>query len=334
VFAYALLVAVVATGVCVVFAFPHGAPSCDEALVLAPIPTSWPSMVALDGMGGFRLVEGNPTGGPIEFVVEDGVCPGEGAPVYSRALANLAPSADDLRIRYMRDWDIFVLTSTGEASPTLERILNPPERVAVGDAPERPLLAFRPEPRLAFVVPPELTMELAGLSLAAVAAIVWGIARARRRLRLAGALLDPEQFVDATCKDDGTLWIGERAVVVHGERPPSRRLGRVVVRVAQESGGDYRTPPTAQVADVFQGDRRQAADRQLHGASLILSAFTAVTVSIAVVAGILSVDTWVAQEAAQRAAFSHRTALRRARIETLNRCGILRPCDEVVPRAP
>jgi hypothetical protein len=294
VFAYALLVAVVATGACVVFAFPHSAPSCDEALVPVHVPPSWSRWEVLPDMGGFRIVPRQPLRDVSRdvvdeldaMVVEDGVCPGA-APL-------LAAGLRDLRVRRMRGFDTFLLTS-GDTAVT----------------------AFRPEPRLAFVIPPHLTLQLAGFSLAASLVIALGIARARRRLRLAAELFDPERFVEATCKEDGTLWIGESAVVVRGESAGTRRPGRVVVRVAKESGGDYRTPPTVQVADMFQGDRRQAADRQLRRASMVLSAFAAATISIAIVAGILSVNAWVNQEEAQRVAFSQRKALRDARIAAL-----------------
>jgi hypothetical protein len=314
-FAYALLLAALVTGVCVVFALPHGAPRCDEALVPMPVPASWERSVELPEMAGFRLVRGEPPDTE-EFVVEDGVCPGEGAPLHVRLLG-YEPSAASLRVRRMYDWDTFVLVSAGPWRVTAKDRAWPPRSpypISTDvDPPEKALVAFRAVSRLPFAIPPKVTVQVAGLCLAAGVAIVWGIVRARRRLRLARDLLDPERFVEATCTADGTLWIGDSAVVVRGEPVGTRRPGRVVVRVAGESGGDYRTPPTAQVADVFQGDRRQAANRQVHRASIILSAFTAVTISIAIVAGALSVDTWVSQEEAQRAAFHHRKELRQAR---------------------
>jgi hypothetical protein len=326
VFAYALLLAVLAAGVCIVVLVPHDAASCDEALVQETVPPSWPRTVAYPGMAGFRLVRGEPPDEALAFVVEDGVCPGEGARLDAPTPAGVSPYG--LRIRREHDWDVFILTRVeADALPIVETMAS--ASGAGGAWAETPLLAFRPQPRMPFAIPLEKVLMLEGLDVAAAVAIGWGIARARRRLRLSQELLDPDMFAEATCKQDGTLWIGGSALVVWGVAPPrATRVGRVVVRVARESDGDYRTPPTAHVADVFRGDRQQASDRQQRCASIILSAFTAVTISIAIVAGILSVDAWVSREETERAAFSHRKALRDARLAEAIHCYADASCDE------
>jgi hypothetical protein len=327
-FAYALLLAVVAAGVWIAVAVPHDAGSCDEALVPEHVPRSWPQTVAYPGLAGFRLVRGQRPNEAAAFVVEDGVCPGEGARLELDAWDLVRLELSDLRIRREHDSDLFVLTRVEhDQVPTVETMVG--ASGSRGYWAETPLLAFRPQPRMPFAIPPKQVLMLEGLDLAAAAAIMWGIARARRRLRLFQELLDPDRFAEATCREDGTLWIGGSALVVRGEASPRvTRPGRVVVRVARESGGDYRTPPTAHVADAFRGDRQQASDRQMRRASIILSAFTALTISIAIVAGLVSLDAWVSREGAERDAFSRRASLRNARLAEALHCFVDASCDE------
>jgi hypothetical protein len=90
VFPIGLLLAIVTSGALIVFGVSHFPPTCDEALVAESVPPGWQKWRELPNTSGFHLVPGKrrePPHDDLAFVVEDGVCPGEGAAIDATSLA-------------------------------------------------------------------------------------------------------------------------------------------------------------------------------------------------------------------------------------------------------
>jgi hypothetical protein len=307
VFPFALLLALVVAGALLVFAVPHSPPGCDEALVTMPLPWGWTKWKELRDLGGFRVVSEplqTPTGEQeASFLEEEGVCPGEGVRLDARRIAAFEPSPAVLWLRQSPFGDSYVVTmrpDLGADSPV--------------PAPEQPLVAFVPEARSTFSISPADTRALLALDVAAAAAIALGIARARKKLRLARDLLDPNEFTEAVCREDGSVWMGTSAVSVRDGAFRGGRAGPVLVRVEHTSGGDYRTAPSVGVAQVVRGTRKLAADRETRGASMTLSAFIALTVSLTILGGGGSLSAWVTHVEASQTTLRMRAAKRSARL--------------------
>jgi hypothetical protein len=295
VFPIGLLLAVAASLAILVFGVSHVRPSCDEALAPVRIPPGWQKWRDVTRTSSFRPALGMRGDPPLHeafFYVEDGVCPGEEAVVDGEDLRD-EPFDDPerppvIRIRESPSHDVFVVTLE---SARMCRIAGP--------GCEAALSAFRPElaPELrglrSLVVSPRDTRVLVALHAVAAAAIAWGIARARRNRRLARELLDPARFVEATCREDGTLVLEANAVVVREGARRSIRPGPVLIRVRRTSGGEYRTPPSVRVDEMARGGRAQASQRAARRASRILNSMVAVAVTAGILGGSCALTAWV-----------------------------------------
>jgi hypothetical protein len=290
IFPIGLLLAIVASGALIVFGISHFPPTCDEALVAQSVPWGWHKWRELPSTSGFHLVPGKrrePPHDDLAFVVEDGVCPGEGAAIDATRLGGADAPWPAVRIRESPFREAFVVTAqSASACPA-----------PTGEGCEAAVAAFRPTARPeglpSIVLPLRETLVLVGIHLAAAAAIAWGIERAQRSRRFARELLDPGRFVEATCREDGTLFLGTDAVVVRRVARPPIGPGPVLVRLARSSSGDYRTPPVVRVEEVARGGRAQASDRAMRRASMILNGLVAVAVSAAILGSWLALGTWV-----------------------------------------
>jgi hypothetical protein len=292
IFPIGLLLALVVSSALIVFAVSHSPPACDEALVAQPLPPDWNKWRELRSTAGFRLVPGKRREAPrdnLAFVVEDGVCPGEGAAIDARWLDAANRPSPVLRFRESPFGSAFVIAAqNGSACPA-----------PTGEGCETAVVAFRtavaPEVQglKLIVVSPRETLVLVAMHLAVATVIAWGIVRAARNRRFARELLDPGRFVEATGREDGTLSLDANAGVVCEVGRQSRFRGPVLVRLSRSHGGGYRTPPTVRVEEVVRGGRAQASQRAMGRASMLLNGLTALAVSAAIVGSFCGLNAWV-----------------------------------------
>jgi hypothetical protein len=243
---------------------------CEESLPAVTEPPGWQAWPVAPELGGFGLsywtsMPKYQLGYSDVSLVELGVCPGEGAsvePWFASAEpgdASYLRHPGELRVRHSPDGAVHVVTGRVD-----------------GAGPEGFVTAFvrQREHRVALLS--RRAAACLGADVVALVVLLAGIARAARRLRLAGRILDPSLFQPAVRDPGGNVRMGATAVTTDGEA--SGTPGAVMVRVVSTRPGDYRTAPSRHVTEVVEGARQDAARGMARASSWAAAAAMGVAV--------------------------------------------------------
>jgi hypothetical protein len=246
-----MTVAVLGIGALLAEAVRRDVVVCQESLPAVPEPPGWQAWSVAPELGGFGLsywtsMPKYHLGYSDVALVELGVCPGEGAsvePWFAAAEpgdASYLRNPGELRVRHSPDGETHVVTGRVD-----------------GAGPEWFVTAFVRQRGHRVALLSRRAAACLGADAVALVVLVAGIARAVRRLRLAGRILDPSLFQPATRDPGGSLRMGATAVTTDGEAAGTSR--DVMVRVVSSRPGDYRTAPSRHVTEVVEGARMDAA---------------------------------------------------------------------------
>jgi hypothetical protein len=245
-----MTVAVLGIGALLAQAVRRDVVVCEESLPAVPEPPGWQAWPVAPELGGFGLsywtsMPKYHLGYSDVSLVELGVCPGEGASVEpwfaasERGDASYLRNPGELRVRHSPDGEMHVVTGRVD-----------------GAGPEWFVAAFVRQHGHRLALLSRRAAACLGADAVALVVLLAGIARAVRRLRLAGRILDPSLFQPATRDPGGRIRMGATAVTTEGN--VAGAPGDVMVRVVSARPGDYRTAPSRHVTVAVDGERHDA----------------------------------------------------------------------------